>query len=643
MVIYNAATRELTAKIVYYGPGLGGKTTNLQLLHERLEPNTVGKLLNLSTQTDRTIYFDLLPVELGDIKGYKIRFQLATVPGQTAFNETRRVVLKGTDGIVFVADSQWSMLPKNLESWQNLKDNLKANGVSFEGIPVVIQYNKRDLSDILSVDALQEALGLSSYPFVEGVASAGRGVTETFKLISKLTFVDLLRRLQGRKPEEAGTTVPRREPDDLLSWKDSLLHRGAGAASGATTPVAAVASVASGPQSPQPPAGPEADPFDAPSAAEISAMRRPLSLVPSLPEEAPFETAGDAGEAEAVGRTDAETEAEAGAKAAAEADSPFMDGPAGTISVPSLPELATDPGERIEPLISLESPLAHISDFDPTEERLDRIAQAEPVAEVEQIEQVAQEQVEHTADAPPAVSMLATETPDISGRVREIEKRLEQALADLTRDRDERLRDTETVAALGSRLEAFERDSRSLGKSLGEKQQAFTQRIDTIESAIAVQQELEARVAELQQRVTAGEKRLRTSEDDVAMALRSIGERGEKLNQQVASLLQQMETLVGQVQSLETALRDKTSQSRREADDIRSELQTLQGMVDEKVGQGRRESEDIRSQIAPLLDAHGQKGAADDRLARDFDRLRESLAESLGELSERLRRTVRGM
>ena len=177
MVIYNAATRELTAKIVYYGPGLGGKTTNLQLLHERLEPATVGKLLNLATQTDRTIYFDLLPVELGDIKGYKIRFQLATVPGQTAFNETRRVVLKGTDGIVFVADSQWTMLPKNLESWQNLKENLRANGVSFEGIPIVIQYNKRDLSDILSVDALQEALGLSSYPFVEAVASAGRGVT----------------------------------------------------------------------------------------------------------------------------------------------------------------------------------------------------------------------------------------------------------------------------------------------------------------------------------------------------------------------------------------------------------------------------------------------------------------------------------
>ncbi len=208
MVLYNAATRELTAKIVYYGPGLGGKTTNLQLLHDRLDPGTVGSLVSLSTQTDRTIYFDLLPVELGEIKGTKIRFQLATVPGQTAFNETRKLVLRGADGIVFVADSRWAMLPKNLESWQNLKDNLKANGLSFETIPIVIQYNKRDLEDILTVEAMQEALGFSSYPSVEAVASAGRGITETFKLVSKLTFVDLLRRLQGRKPEEAAHPVP---------------------------------------------------------------------------------------------------------------------------------------------------------------------------------------------------------------------------------------------------------------------------------------------------------------------------------------------------------------------------------------------------------------------------------------------------
>src|SRR5262245_61517767 len=255
MVIYNAATRELTAKIVYYGPGLGGKTTNLEVLHDRLEPSTVGKLLNLSIHTDRTIYFDLLPVELGDIKGYKIRFQLATVPGQTAFNETRRVVLKGADGVVFVADSQWTMLPKNLESWQNLKDNLKSNSVAFEGMPVVIQYNKRDLNDILTIEAMQEALGLSSFPFVEAVASAGRGVTETFKLISKLTFVDLLRRLQGRRPEEASLPTgkePGKEPkDDLQSWRQSLFQR------------------ATGPEPKRP---------------------RPLTPVPSPSEEPPFET-----------------------------------------------------------------------------------------------------------------------------------------------------------------------------------------------------------------------------------------------------------------------------------------------------------------------------------------------------------------
>jgi len=208
MVFYNASTRELTAKIVYYGPGLGGKTTNLQVLHRRLDPGTAGELLALSTDTDRTIYFDLLPVELGDIKGYTIRFQLATVPGQTAFNETRKVVLHGADGVVFVADSQWTMLPKNLESWQSLRENLVANGISFETMPVVVQYNKRDLPDILSVDAMQEALGLSAYPHVEAVAKEGQGVTETFKLISKLTFLDLLRRLQGRPPAEVGAAPP---------------------------------------------------------------------------------------------------------------------------------------------------------------------------------------------------------------------------------------------------------------------------------------------------------------------------------------------------------------------------------------------------------------------------------------------------
>ena len=208
MVFYNASTRELTAKIVYYGPGLGGKTTNLQVLHRRLDPGTAGELLALSTDADRTIYFDLLPVELGEVKGYTIRFQLATVPGQTAFNETRKVVLQGADGVVFVADSQWTMLPKNLESWQSLRENLIANGIAFDTMPVVVQYNKRDLPDILSVEAMVEALGFSAYPHVEAVAREGQGVTETFKLISKLTFLDLLKRLQGRPPAEVDSAPP---------------------------------------------------------------------------------------------------------------------------------------------------------------------------------------------------------------------------------------------------------------------------------------------------------------------------------------------------------------------------------------------------------------------------------------------------
>jgi signal recognition particle receptor subunit beta len=196
MVLFNHTTRELTAKIVYYGPGLSGKTTNLRSLHERLDQASTGRLLSLSTAQDRTIYFDLLPVELGNIKGYAVRFQLCTVPGQVFYNETRKLVLKGVDGIVFVVDSQWSMLSHNLESFQNLRDNLREAGIVPASIPTVIQFNKRDLPGILSIEGLQESLGFRELPFVEAVAPEGRGVVETFKLASKLTFVDLMRKLQ---------------------------------------------------------------------------------------------------------------------------------------------------------------------------------------------------------------------------------------------------------------------------------------------------------------------------------------------------------------------------------------------------------------------------------------------------------------
>ncbi|HRY44569.1 MAG TPA: ADP-ribosylation factor-like protein [Thermoanaerobaculia bacterium] len=200
MVLFNHSTRELTAKIVYYGPGLCGKTTNLRLLHEKLEQGTTGRLLSLSTAQDRTIYFDLLPVELGNVKGYTVRFQLCTVPGQVFYNETRKLVLRGVDGIVFVVDSQWSMLSHNLESFQNLRENMAELDQTFDETAVVIQYNKRDLPGVLSVQALQESLGFQDYPFVEAVAASGKGVVETFKLVSKMTFVQLLRRLQ-RSPD----------------------------------------------------------------------------------------------------------------------------------------------------------------------------------------------------------------------------------------------------------------------------------------------------------------------------------------------------------------------------------------------------------------------------------------------------------
>ena len=200
MVLFNHSTRELTAKIVYYGPGLCGKTTNLRLLHEKLDQATTGRLLSLSTAQDRTIYFDLLPVELGNVKGYTVRFQLCTVPGQVFYNETRKLVLKGADGIVFVVDSQWSMLSHNLESFQNLRENLAELGQNLDEAAVVIQYNKRDLPGVLSVQALQESLGFQEFPFVESIAADAKGVVETFKLVSKLTFIHILKRLQ-RSPD----------------------------------------------------------------------------------------------------------------------------------------------------------------------------------------------------------------------------------------------------------------------------------------------------------------------------------------------------------------------------------------------------------------------------------------------------------
>ncbi|MEO8056115.1 MAG: ADP-ribosylation factor-like protein [Acidobacteriota bacterium] len=257
MALFNHATKELTAKIVFYGPGLCGKTTNLKILHQRLERGA-GKLLSLSTAQDRTIYFDLLPIELGNIKGYTVRFQVCTVPGQVFYNETRRIVLRGVDGLVFVVDSQWSMLSHNLESYQNLRDNLAQEKISLESLPVVIQYNKRDLPSALSVEALQESLGFQSYPYVEAVASEGMGVLETFKLASKLTFVDLLRRLQRGWQPPTEPDVPAAESSLGSSSLSSSSLGSSSSPGGSTQPFAspgpAVSISAPAPEPDEPPA-----------------------------------------------------------------------------------------------------------------------------------------------------------------------------------------------------------------------------------------------------------------------------------------------------------------------------------------------------------------------------------------------------
>lgn len=194
MVLFNYSTKELTAKIVYYGPGLCGKTTNLQFIHDNLPGNVKGKMLSLATKTDRTLFFDFLPIDLGEIRGMKTRVQLYTVPGQVFYNETRKLVLKGADGIVFVADSQEQMVQANVESFKNLEENLKAHGMSLAEMPHVIQFNKRDLPKLAGIEDLNTAVNKYNAPFYESVATTGIGVQDSLKAITKLVLLHLTKK-----------------------------------------------------------------------------------------------------------------------------------------------------------------------------------------------------------------------------------------------------------------------------------------------------------------------------------------------------------------------------------------------------------------------------------------------------------------
>src|SRR6267143_324281 len=214
MVLFNFSTRELTAKIVYYGPGLCGKTTNLQYTYESIPDNVKkGKMLSLATKTDRTLFFDFLPLELGKIRGMKTRVQLYTVPGQVFYNSTRKLVLKGADGVVFVADSQAKMLEANVESYKNLEDNLREMGLRIEEIPLVMQFNKRDLPHLASIEEMNAQINRHNAPFYEAVATTGIGVEDTLKAITKLVLNNLATKykLDGAgAPVEAAAEAPPR-------------------------------------------------------------------------------------------------------------------------------------------------------------------------------------------------------------------------------------------------------------------------------------------------------------------------------------------------------------------------------------------------------------------------------------------------
>jgi signal recognition particle receptor subunit beta len=194
MSLVNYSTREITSKIVYYGPGRSGKTTNLQYIHGQVPEDRRGRMVSLATETDRTLFFDFLPLDLGSISGFQTRFQLYTVPGQVYYDATRKLVLQGADGVVFVADSQRAQRDENVESFRNLQVNLLEQGVDPRTIPIVLQYNKRDLPDVMSVEEMEDLLNYRDLPRYEAQSLAGTGVFDTLRGISE----QVLKRLAQR-------------------------------------------------------------------------------------------------------------------------------------------------------------------------------------------------------------------------------------------------------------------------------------------------------------------------------------------------------------------------------------------------------------------------------------------------------------
>jgi hypothetical protein len=191
MTFINYASREINCKIVYYGPGLCGKTTNIQWIHEQANPEKRGKLVSLATETDRTLFFDFLPLDMGMVKGFKVRFHLYTVPGQVFYDASRKLILRGCDGVIFVADSQKPRMEANIESIANLATNLKDNGFDIRTIPYVLQLNKRDMPSAAGVEEMERLLRFRNEPMLEAVANQGTGVIETLKACARQILMEL--------------------------------------------------------------------------------------------------------------------------------------------------------------------------------------------------------------------------------------------------------------------------------------------------------------------------------------------------------------------------------------------------------------------------------------------------------------------
>jgi signal recognition particle receptor subunit beta len=197
MSFINYSSREINCKIVFYGPGLCGKTTNLQYIYKKTNPDSKGKMISLATETERTLFFDFLPLALGEIRGFKTRFHLYTVPGQVFYDASRKLILKGVDGVVFVADSQIERMEANIESIENLRVNLAEQGYELDKLPFVIQYNKRDLPNVVPLEEMKRALNPRNAPDFEAVAMDGTGVFDTLKAIAKLVIMELKRGQEG--------------------------------------------------------------------------------------------------------------------------------------------------------------------------------------------------------------------------------------------------------------------------------------------------------------------------------------------------------------------------------------------------------------------------------------------------------------